>query len=219
MCLLMHLFFTARDTTSHALGTIASAMGPCGVLGALGTSIAAYLLLQLVMGLRATVLRDILLVRLPSPWMHSASPPVLHEKAVGRKASADALGRCLYKTLVAALCLHILRRGRGFGWRMACKLSDSSLFRCPKTVRRLARMSAYPSALGACLYKILVGLNTRRICRGVRRGRHVGWRLFWFSKVGPRPPFSRLLKPPYIYHYTPTKALSLPKPSVDFRPT
>ena len=76
MCLLMHLFFTARDTTSHALGTIASAMGPCGVLGALGTSIAAYLLLQLVMGLRATVLRDILLVRLPSPWMHSASPPV-----------------------------------------------------------------------------------------------------------------------------------------------
>ena len=45
---------------------------------------------QLVMGLRAATLRDVLLVRLPSPWMHSASPPVLHEKAVGRKASADA---------------------------------------------------------------------------------------------------------------------------------
>ena len=70
---------------------------------------------QLVMGLRAATLRDVLLVRLPSPWMHSASPPVLHEKAVGRKASADALGRCPFKTLVAALCLHILRRGRGWG--------------------------------------------------------------------------------------------------------
>ena len=46
MCLLMHLFYTARDTTSHALGTIASAMGPCGVLGALGTSTVIYLLLQ-----------------------------------------------------------------------------------------------------------------------------------------------------------------------------
>ena len=50
MCLLMHLFYTARDTTSHALGTIASAMGPCGVLGALGTSTAIYLLLQLDVG-------------------------------------------------------------------------------------------------------------------------------------------------------------------------
>ena len=47
MCLLMHLFYTARDITSHALGTIASAMGPCGVLGALGTSTVIYLLLQL----------------------------------------------------------------------------------------------------------------------------------------------------------------------------
>ena len=47
MCLLMHLFYTARDVTSHALGTIASAMGPCGVLGALGTSTVIYLLLQL----------------------------------------------------------------------------------------------------------------------------------------------------------------------------
>ena len=60
MCLLMHLFYTARDTTSHALGTIVSAMGPCGALGALGSSVLAYLLLQLVMGLRATVLRNIL---------------------------------------------------------------------------------------------------------------------------------------------------------------
>ena len=51
---------------------------------------------QLVMGLRAATLRDVLLVRLPSPWMHSASPPVLHEKAVGRIASADAPGCCLY---------------------------------------------------------------------------------------------------------------------------
>ena len=70
----MHLFCTARDVTSHALGTIVSAMGPCGALGALGSSALTYLLLQLVMGLRATVLRKILLVRLPSPWMHSASP-------------------------------------------------------------------------------------------------------------------------------------------------
>ena len=46
MCLLMHLFYTARDVTSHALGTIASAMGPCGVLGALGMSATTYLLLQ-----------------------------------------------------------------------------------------------------------------------------------------------------------------------------
>ena len=60
---------------------------------------------QLVMGLRAATLRDVLLVRLPSPWMHSASPPVLHEKAVGRKAGADALGRfqiaiCFHRTTV-----------------------------------------------------------------------------------------------------------------------
>ena len=47
MCMIMHLFYTARDTTSHALGTIVSAMGPCGALGALGSSALAYLLLQL----------------------------------------------------------------------------------------------------------------------------------------------------------------------------
>ena len=51
----MHLFYTARDITSHALGTIVSAMGPYGALGALGSSALAYLLLQMVMGLRATV--------------------------------------------------------------------------------------------------------------------------------------------------------------------
>ena len=34
-------------TTSHALGTIVSAMGPYGALGALGTSAMTYLLLQL----------------------------------------------------------------------------------------------------------------------------------------------------------------------------
>ena len=48
MYLIMHLFYTARDITSHALGTIVSAMGPCGALGALGSSALAYLLLQLV---------------------------------------------------------------------------------------------------------------------------------------------------------------------------
>ena len=48
MCLLMHLFYTARDITSHALGTIVSAMGPYGALGALGTSAMTYLLLQYV---------------------------------------------------------------------------------------------------------------------------------------------------------------------------
>ena len=47
MYLIMHLFYTARDITSHALGTIVSAMGPCGALGALGSSVLAYLLLQL----------------------------------------------------------------------------------------------------------------------------------------------------------------------------
>ena len=52
---------------------------------------------QLVMGLRAATLRDVLLVRLPSPWMHSASPPVLHEKAVGRIAGADALRKKKYR--------------------------------------------------------------------------------------------------------------------------
>ena len=47
MYLIMHLFYTARDTTSHALGTIASAMGPCGALGALGMGVITYLLLRL----------------------------------------------------------------------------------------------------------------------------------------------------------------------------
>ena len=46
MYLIMHLFCTARDITSHALGTIVSAMGPYGALGALGSSALAYLLLQ-----------------------------------------------------------------------------------------------------------------------------------------------------------------------------
>ena len=52
MYLIMHLFYTARDITSHALGTIVSAMGPCGALGALGSSalVVAYLLLQLLYG-------------------------------------------------------------------------------------------------------------------------------------------------------------------------
>ena len=49
MYLIMHLFYTARDITSHALGTIASAMGPCGALGALGTSAMSYLLLRLLL--------------------------------------------------------------------------------------------------------------------------------------------------------------------------
>ena len=43
----MHLFCTARDYTSHALGTIASAMGPYGALGAMGSSALSILLLQL----------------------------------------------------------------------------------------------------------------------------------------------------------------------------
>ena len=43
----MHLFYTARDITSHALGTIVSAMGPYGALGALGSSALTYLLLQM----------------------------------------------------------------------------------------------------------------------------------------------------------------------------
>ena len=46
MYLIMHLFCTARDISSHALGTIVSAMGPCGALGALGSSALTYLLLQ-----------------------------------------------------------------------------------------------------------------------------------------------------------------------------
>ena len=31
------------------------------------------------------------------------------------------------------------------------------------------------------------------------------------GKVGPRPPFPAFITAPYIYHYTPTKAYSLPK--------
>ena len=46
MYMIMHLFYTARDITSHALGTIVSAMGPYGALGALGSSALTYLLLQ-----------------------------------------------------------------------------------------------------------------------------------------------------------------------------
>ena len=49
MYLIMHLFCTARDITSHALGTIMSSMGPYGVLGALGTSAMTYLLLQMLL--------------------------------------------------------------------------------------------------------------------------------------------------------------------------
>ena len=45
----MHLFYTARDITSHALGTIVSAMGPCGALGAMGSSALSILLLQFVL--------------------------------------------------------------------------------------------------------------------------------------------------------------------------
>ena len=86
-----------------------------------------YLGFQLVMGLRAATLRDVLLVRLPSPWMHSASPPMFPERTGG----SDRLGTPVL-----------------------------NLWACPMLV-----------------YKTLVGLNTRRICRGVRRGRQVGWRL------------------------------------------
>ena len=49
MYLIMHLLYTARDITSHALGTIMSSMGPYGVLGALGTSAMTYLLLQMLL--------------------------------------------------------------------------------------------------------------------------------------------------------------------------
>ena len=47
MCMSMHLFYAARDITSRTLGTIASAMGPCGALGVLGMSATTYLLLQI----------------------------------------------------------------------------------------------------------------------------------------------------------------------------
>ena len=59
----------------------------------------AYLGFLVVMGLRAATLRDVLLVRLPSPWMHSASPPMLLERTsrFGRLlAQPVALGRCLW---------------------------------------------------------------------------------------------------------------------------
>ena len=45
---IMHLFYTARDITSHALGTVVSAMGPCGALGAMGSSALSILLLQML---------------------------------------------------------------------------------------------------------------------------------------------------------------------------
>ena len=88
---------------------------------------------QLVMGLRAATLRDVLLVRLPCRWMHPASPPVLLGKACVRRARgfwsvvspAMALGSRFYKTLAAyALCLHSMRRGRSVGWRLAMWLVE-----------------------------------------------------------------------------------------------
>ena len=140
---------------------------------------------QLVMGLRAATLRDILLVRLPCRWMHRL--PRFAPRII---AILSALGRRLYKTLVEIKdprhCRGA-RTGRGVGWRLAfgcaifCGLATLCVVRFEHGIR-VDRSMALPVALGICVYQTLAETKGTRRCRGARRGRHLCWRLVtWFG--------------------------------------
>ena len=135
---------------------------------------------QLVMGLRAATLRDILLVRLPCQWMHR-----LPRCAPQITAILSALGRRLYSILVELndpRPRRGARTGRGVGWRLAfgcaifCGLATLCVVRFEHGIR-VGRSIALPVALGICVYLTLAETKGTRRCRGARRGRHLCWRL------------------------------------------